>query len=296
LPVPPENLRLGYEEYLSSGEGHVKTMFEIIEASDFSLNEGNKILDLGCGAGRMIRHLKNLSAACEIWGTDISAEHIYWCKQNLSPPFNFATTTKIPHLPFEDRYFNLIYCGSLFTHIDDLAEAWLLELRRILSPNGRLYITIHDNHTMELFDDEYSFPEIVKHIKSHEIFEESKDKMGMLSIGRDDSSQVFYDIDYFTKTLNPMFEILSITQEAYYYQTAILLKRKSGRQSIKTKWKVITTTLSPSVFIYPSNIVAFSISAATFSIVFATIEICSVASFQSRCSIASRTAGKVFTP
>src|SRR5688572_15365353 len=42
--------------------------------------------------------------------------------------------------------------------------------------------------------------------------------------------------------------------------------------------------------------VALSISAATFSRTSATMTICSVASFQSRCSIASRTPGSVFTP
>ncbi len=231
LPIPPTNLWLGYsaskEGYLSSGETHVKKMLEIVNASDFSFNKGDRILDLGCGAGRMIRHLKSLSETCEIWGTDINAESIFWCKHNLSPPFNFAVTTKIPHLPFADNSLKFIYCGSLFTHIDDLVETWLLELNRVLAPDGRIYITIHDNNTMELFDGKYSFYGGVKWMKSHEIYQEAKGNLRMLSIGRDSDSQVFYDIDYFCKTLNQMFEIISVTQEAYFFQTAILLKIKA---------------------------------------------------------------------
>src|SRR5262249_2975428 len=85
-----------------------------------------------------------------IWGVDVTAEHIIWCQQHLSPPFYFATVTTAPHLPFEDRYFDLIYAGSVFTHIADLADAWLLELKRITRPGGRLYITVHEQRTVDL--------------------------------------------------------------------------------------------------------------------------------------------------
>jgi ubiquinone/menaquinone biosynthesis C-methylase UbiE len=80
----------------------------------------------------MIRWLAGLAEEMEIWGVDINARHIVWCQENLIPPFNFATVTIEPHLPFKDEYFDLIYCGSVFTHIDDLAYTWLLELKRIM--------------------------------------------------------------------------------------------------------------------------------------------------------------------
>jgi ubiquinone/menaquinone biosynthesis C-methylase UbiE len=202
-------------------------MLGIVEQSGLSLSEGGRILDLGCGAGRMIRHLRPLTERCEIWGTDISAPHITWCKQHLSPPFHFATTTKVPHLPFEDRSFDLIYCGSLFTHIDDLAAAWLLELRRILTPSGRLYVTIHDEETIALFGKRrYSHAAIVKTIKASPTFQAADGDWGMFTIGRDDSSQVFYKRSYFERMAANIFDTLSITPEAYHYQTAFLLARK----------------------------------------------------------------------
>lgn len=227
LPIPPPHLRL-LHDHVKYGRLHVAQMREIVQASGFSFEKHGRILDFGCGAGRMIRHFRDLSEACEIWGTDISAEHIYWCKQHLSPPFHFATTTKVPHLPFEDRSFQFIYCGSVFTHIDDLADAWLLELKRILAPGGRLYLTIHDDHTVALFESgRYDSADIVRHMKSAAIYQQAKHSFGMFTIGRDNASQVFYDLDYFSKSLRSMFEIVSITREAYFYQTAILLTRKS---------------------------------------------------------------------
>jgi SAM-dependent methyltransferase len=226
LPIPPEELWLGYN-YPAHGEAHVRKMLEIARDSGFSFEKGDRVLDFGCGAGRMIRHLKDLAGTCEIWGTDISAEHVYWCKQHLSPPFNFATTTKVPHLPFEDRSFRFIYCGSVFTHIDDLADAWLLELRRVLAPGGRLYLTIHDEHTVELFESgRYDSTDLIRRLRTDETYYEAKESFGMLTVGRGNDAQVFYDADYFSKMLRPTFDILSVKREAYFYQTAFLLKRK----------------------------------------------------------------------
>ena len=231
LPIPPKELWLGYgrtkEEYLVSGEVHVRCMLDTISTSDFSLNSGDRVLDFGCGSGRMIRHLKSESETCEIWGADINANFVYWCQQYLEPPFHFATTTTIPHLPFKDGYFKLVYAGSVFTHIDDLADAWLLELCRVLSPEGRLYITIHDNHTMELLDTVYTDTWLSKLIKSDSFYTASRRNMGKIALGRDANSQVFYDVAYFTTMSSCLLDVISITPEAYDYQTAVLLKPRS---------------------------------------------------------------------
>lgn len=230
LAVPSPEFWLGYaktsEEYVSSGAEDTSKMLELVQNSGLSLTAGDRVLDFGCGAGRMTRHLQKYAQSCEIWGVDIDADMIYWCKQHLEPLFNFAVTTTIPHLPFEDRYFDLIYAGSLFTHVDDLTEAWLLELRRILSPKGRLYLTIHDNQTIELLHTNLQNNFLSKKLRSSELYNQTKDGMAVLTIGRDTGSQVFYDIDYFCQKLSKMYKVHSVTSEAYNYQTAILVGRK----------------------------------------------------------------------
>ena len=224
LPIPPRHLWAGYN-YPAHGKDHVDAMLGIAAASGFTMRPGDRVLDFGCAAGRMIRHLQPLASTCEIWGTDISAEHILWCKRNLSPPFRFATTTKVPHLPFEDQSFRFIYCGSVFTHIDDLADAWLLELHRILAPDGRLYVTIHDNRSIEILEESSSSVQWFRSIQTRRVFRESKGSFDVMSIGRGAGSQVFYDRDYFSRMARSAFEVSSITPEAYFYQTAFLLKR-----------------------------------------------------------------------
>ena len=226
LPIPPKRLWLGYN-YPVHGADHVRTMLAIAESSGYRPSAGDRILDLGCGAGRMIRHLAPLAADCEIWGADISAEHIQWCKARLSPPFRFATTTKVPHLPFEDRSFALVYCGSLFTHIDDLADAWLLELHRILAPGGRLFVTIHDERTLELLGGKrYGGSPLAVQLGRHPFGCGVAGDFAMFTIGRDDGSQVFYRREHFLAMAAPMFDLLSVSEEAYFYQTAVLLGRK----------------------------------------------------------------------
>jgi SAM-dependent methyltransferase len=248
LPIPPRPFWIGYgndfgdkgaEWYISKGKRDVNRMLEIAGSSNFSFAPGSRILEMGCAAGRMIRHLKGFADSCEIWGVDINAWLINWCKGNLSPPFHFATTTTIPHLPFADSYFDFIYTGSVFTHIDDLAEAWLLELRRLLSEKGRLYITIHDRHTIALLDaglfydktgyftnKENKEVELTTKLNSNPTYQKEKENFGMLVIGRDSISQVFYDIDYFRKVAaSCMYDILSVTEEAYGHQTGVLLTK-----------------------------------------------------------------------
>ena len=234
LPVPPQELWVGYgatvEEYLSIGRCDVQTLERLVDASGTSLASCARILDLGCAAGRMIRWLQPLTDTCEIWGTDVDASSIVWCQQHLTPPFHFATTTLFPHLPFEDHYFGLIYAGSVFTHIDDLADAWFLELRRVLRPGGRLFVTLHDRRTVEILSNERDerpwvsrFRKFLTSFPEYETF--SRSNFGMFSLRTPGDCQVFYDVEFLRGKLAPFFRVLSVTEEAYGYQSALLLER-----------------------------------------------------------------------
>jgi ubiquinone/menaquinone biosynthesis C-methylase UbiE len=226
LPTPPESLWLGYgstiDEWLESGRTHVGKMRSLLSESGHSFKHGDRVLELGCAAGRMLRCFNDVADKCEIWGTDISGEHIVWCKQHLSPPFHFFITTTFPHLPFGDEYFDLIYAGSVFTHIDDLADAWLLELRRLLKPGGMLYITVHDNHTIRILSEQNY--DLSKTLNCRRDYFEDRE-FSMFTIGRFMRSQVFFDTDYLVRLLKPFFDILSITPEAYGFQTGVLLRK-----------------------------------------------------------------------
>lgn len=230
LPIPPSELRIGYnyddKSYIRYSRSDIGNMISFMEKSGYKIEGRKKILDFGCSSGRMIRSLLPYAEACEIWGTDVSTDHIYWNNKYLNPPFKFITTTFNAHLPFEDKYFDIIYSGSVFTHIDNLAESWFLELRRVLSENGRIYLTIHDNHTLDLFEKDKTIP-LANYLNHQPLFEEVKKDFDFFVFNRSKSPQVFFDMDYFRKITGSVFEILSVNHEAYGYQTGILMKRKS---------------------------------------------------------------------
>ncbi len=201
----------------------MSAMRAILCQSGFTFEPGYRVLEMGCAAARMLRCLEDVSDKCEIWGTDISGEHITWCKQHLSPPFHFFITTQYAHLPFPDNYFDLIYAGSVFTHIDDLADAWMLELRRIMKPGGRMFITIHDEHTIKNINAEPV--DLTKTLNCRRDFYENGD-YNMFTIGRFMRSQVFYDSAYLVGRWAPFFDALSVTPGAYGFQTGYLLQKK----------------------------------------------------------------------
>lgn len=235
LPVPPPHLLVGHDSsdrFLDWGEKHFSSMERILMESGHPLTRGQRVLDFGCGSGRMIRWLCGLTEASEVWGVDVSAPHIFWCKENLQPPFHFAVTTIVPHLPFEDGYFDLIYAGSVFTHIDDLVDSWLLELRRILKPNGCLYVTIHDEHTASLLRARPGpRPPNESYASSPEFADYASRDFSVFAIGRSDESQVFYHLSYFSALVSSLFQILATEREAYGHQTAVLLRKPAPAPS-----------------------------------------------------------------
>jgi ubiquinone/menaquinone biosynthesis C-methylase UbiE len=238
LPIPPKEIRYHsdtIEEYLSTGKGLVDKMMGILEASGSFLKQGDRVLDFGCADGYLVRWFHDYAKAAEVWGVDINATQVIWCQQNLSPPFRFATTTSFPHLPFPDGFFDFIYAGSVFTHIADLAETWLMELKRVVCPGGKLYLTVHDNHTIDYitkYKDDPGLKDIFQQLRCFDSqVHFSSSGFAMFTMHRTPGegscgqAQVFYDIDYLRRHWGNYLKIISITPEAYGYQTAVLLEK-----------------------------------------------------------------------
>jgi SAM-dependent methyltransferase len=245
FPIPPDPLWAQYcttiETYLQSGLDDTMTMRSLLRESGAPIEQLGRILELGVAGGRLIRHLADLAPEQEIWGVDIWASAILWCKEHLSPPFHFATTTVTTHLPFEDRSFGLIFAGSVWTHLDDLAEAWALEAHRVLQPDGRLYFTINDRSAVKFFqgggapqnrarylerigpDNWASWLTLLEGHAGYQKF--ARGEAQMVTMQRSSQAQVLWDVDYLLKRWGPGWRVCSITPEAYGHQTGVLLER-----------------------------------------------------------------------
>jgi len=102
----------------------------------------SRILDWGCGCGRMTRYFKDLKWG-SITGVDIDADNVNWCQQHL----NFGRFLTIPlHPPtnLNDSSFDLLIGISVFAHLREGEQyEWLSELRRIASEEAILLMSVH---------------------------------------------------------------------------------------------------------------------------------------------------------
>lgn len=103
--------------------------------------EGKRVLDFGCGAGRTLRQFFAEAERAEFCGCDIDGASIAWLEAHLSPPFRVFQNRATPPLPESSGSFDLIYALSVFTHLAESSPAWLLELHRLLKPEGLLIAT-----------------------------------------------------------------------------------------------------------------------------------------------------------
>lgn len=109
---------------------------------------GGRVLDFGCGAGRVLRHMRELVGDDgELHGVDIDRPSIDWLQRHASPPLHAACCDELPALPYPDDHFDLVYVLSVFTHIAEHWAGWLLELRRVLKPGGVLLATVIGRET-----------------------------------------------------------------------------------------------------------------------------------------------------
>ncbi len=222
--LPPEALRRVGQDFLSGGRQNVASMVEILARHGCDVRAADGILDFGCGVGRMIRWLAEEAEAQPVWGVDIEVPAIRWAQQHLSPPFNFSTCTTLPHLPFEDRTFGLVYAGSVFSHIEDLADAWLLELRRITRPGGHLYLTVHVQTTIKDWMTNVPHDQMSGRIRERpDLFEHLGTEHA--AIGHRAGGNVFYDLAYVDWLCSQWFDVVAIAQKAWFNQTAMVLRR-----------------------------------------------------------------------
>ena len=111
------------------------------EVSQTSLGADHKLLDFGCGWGRISRlFLKDIGKE-NIFGTDVNPDLVSECTARFETE-NFATNNSMPPTECATDSFDLIVGFSVFSHLSEAAcKAWMLEFARICRPGGLIALT-----------------------------------------------------------------------------------------------------------------------------------------------------------
>jgi SAM-dependent methyltransferase len=146
LPLPPPRMITAVAGspdvrwYMASGYLSSRDIRAVLTTIGTSIEDFDRVLDFGCGSGRVIRHWRGTGPG--IFGTDYNSVLINWSRDHL--PFTFGVNNLDPPLGYRDGAFDFVYALSVFTHLDERRQfAWRDELTRVLRPGGYLLITTH---------------------------------------------------------------------------------------------------------------------------------------------------------
>ena len=151
FPVPPEDIAfdafnsIDWQRYRDLGLKHASCFAELINEAFPDAAEPLRVLEWGCGPGRLIRHMGGLLQpdGAQMYGSDYNPASVAWCEEAI-PDASFSLNQSLPPLAFDAESFDATYNFSVLTHLSMESQcAWVKELYRVLRPGGVLVTTTH---------------------------------------------------------------------------------------------------------------------------------------------------------
>jgi len=108
-----------------------------------------RVLDLGCGNGRIFELLKDKQV--DYYGIDVSEKLIDIAKKNY-PKAKFIVGDAL-NLPFSNSFFDAVFSIAVIHQIpsNELRSVFLKEAKRVLKPNGRMILTVWKFHQLDQY-------------------------------------------------------------------------------------------------------------------------------------------------
>lgn len=125
-------------------------LFEVILAQ---VLDGARVLDVGCGAGHLMRLLRDRKRA-NVTGLDFSS----WACERLRAEGFDAVVGSLPRIPFPDGSFDVVIATEVLEHLDR-PERTLEEMARVAKPGGLLMVSVPNDtmHPHEELEHQQSF-------------------------------------------------------------------------------------------------------------------------------------------
>lgn len=158
-----DRIRL-HEKYSTNKQGWFNWLFEKIDFSNV-----NRLLELGCGNGKLWQENKIDLRNREVFLSDISEGMVEEVRNKLGSDFNciLADAEKIP---FKDAYFDSIIANHVLFYLNDL-NLGLKEISRVLKSDGILYCSTYGKeHMKEITEIVQGFDSRIN-LSNHKLYE-----------------------------------------------------------------------------------------------------------------------------
>ena len=115
--------------------------------SNYKIENGMKVLELGCGTGSMWKGHEELIACCgRIVMSDFSEGMLDSARENIGEYDNVEyRVIDICDIPYEDDTFDIVIANMMLYHVPDMDKA-LCEVKRVMKDNGRFYSATYGEH------------------------------------------------------------------------------------------------------------------------------------------------------
>jgi trans-aconitate methyltransferase len=134
---------IGAFKFVEATVRHYQALDQIVQQAFGGFDGVSSLLDFASGYGRLTRALLQRLPAERIWVSDIYAEAIDWQVRTFG--VNGFASVPDPAALAHDRKHDVIFVGSLFSHLPaELFRAWLQRLHGLLTPDGVLAFSVHD--------------------------------------------------------------------------------------------------------------------------------------------------------
>lgn len=112
--------------------------------------KNDKVLELGCGNGKLwLKNKEKIKGDINITLSDFSKSMIKSAKNSLKElniDFKYKEINA-ENIPYKDETFDVIIAEHMIYFVSNIEKA-LKEIKRVLKPNGKLYITTNSKNTM----------------------------------------------------------------------------------------------------------------------------------------------------
>jgi SAM-dependent methyltransferase len=147
--LPPDEIQRNFtgragRDTFAEAVSFYRCVLEAVASAGLKIGSGVRIVDLGCGWGRISQTALRDFAPENIYSVDIMPQAIEICRAT-GLPTNLVLADREPPTQLPSEFADIVMAYSVFSHLrEDAHWAWLREVRRLLRAGSIAVLTTRD--------------------------------------------------------------------------------------------------------------------------------------------------------